>query len=151
MEIPPAAAVAPAAVAVVSAPSPAAAPKVAPTAALPVHEPTVAPSAALPHASPAIRKLARELGVPLAEVKGSGPNGRITQADVEGFVKGVMSGDIRTQAQAAKAPAAAAAGAGFPGLLPWPSVDFTKFGRSSARTCRASRRSAAPTCTATGC
>lgn len=103
--------------------------RVAPTAALPAHEPT-APKGELPHASPTIRKLARELGVPLAEVKGSGPKGRITQEDVSGFVKSVMSGHVRTQAQAAKAPAAApaAAGGGIPGLLPWPTVDFTKFG-----------------------
>ena len=99
-----------------------------PTAALPAHEPTV-PKGTLPHASPSIRKLARELGVPLDEVKGSGPKGRITQADVESFVKGVMAGTVRTQAQTAKAPSAAAgAGGSFPGLLPWPQVDFTKFG-----------------------
>jgi pyruvate dehydrogenase E2 component (dihydrolipoamide acetyltransferase) len=61
--------------AVASAPSPAATPateKHVPTAALPAHEPS-APKGALPHASPSIRKLARELGVPLEEVKGSGP------------------------------------------------------------------------------
>jgi pyruvate dehydrogenase E2 component (dihydrolipoamide acetyltransferase) len=100
-----------------------------PTAALPAHEPT-APQAALPHASPTIRRLARELGVPLAEVKGSGPKGRITQDDVQSFVKQVMAGEQQTSAQKAKAPAAAAAPAGgaFPGLLPWPQVDFTKFG-----------------------
>jgi pyruvate dehydrogenase E2 component (dihydrolipoamide acetyltransferase) len=101
-----------------------------PTAALPAHEPT-APQAALPHASPTIRRLARELGVPLAEVKGSGPKGRITQEDVQGFVKQVMAGEQQTSAQKAKAPASAAAPAGtgaFPGLLPWPQVDFTKFG-----------------------
>jgi pyruvate dehydrogenase E2 component (dihydrolipoamide acetyltransferase) len=112
---------------VAAAPVAAPAPVPAPAPAVPAHEPTVAPSGALPHASPAIRKLARELGVPLAEVKGSGPNGRITQADIEGFVKGVMAGEIRTAAQAAKAPAATS-GAGLPGLLPWPVVDFTKFG-----------------------
>ncbi|QTN21348.1 dihydrolipoyllysine-residue acetyltransferase [Rhizobacter sp. AJA081-3] len=99
-----------------------------PTAALAMHEPT-APGRALPHASPTIRRLARELGVPLDEVKGSGPKGRITQEDVQGFVKGVMAGAVQTQAQKAKAPAAAAAGGGaFPGLLPWPQVDFSKFG-----------------------
>ncbi|MDP3613983.1 MAG: biotin/lipoyl-containing protein, partial [Rubrivivax sp.] len=99
------------------------------SAPLPAHDPTAA-KGALPHASPSIRRFARELGVPLAEVKGSGPKGRITQADVQGFVKGVMSGDTRTDAQKAKAPAPAAAGGGeaFPGLLPWPKVDFTKFG-----------------------
>jgi pyruvate dehydrogenase E2 component (dihydrolipoamide acetyltransferase) len=87
-------------------------------------------SAALPHASPSIRKLAREFGVPLAEVKGSGPKGRITQEDVQTFVKQVMSGSVRTAAQQAGAPAASAgaAGAGLPGLLPWPQVDFAKFG-----------------------
>jgi pyruvate dehydrogenase E2 component (dihydrolipoamide acetyltransferase) len=100
----------------------------APTAAMPAHEPTAA-KGALPHASPSIRKLARELGVPLGEVKGSGPKGRITQMDVQSFVKGVMSGDTQTAAQKAKAPTNAAAGSGaFPGLLPWPNVDFAKFG-----------------------
>ena len=101
--------------------------KPVPTAALPVHEPS-APKGTLPHASPTIRKLARELGVPLEEVKGSGPKGRITQDDVQGFVKGVMSGAVQTQAQKAKAPTGAAAGGAFPGLLPWPQVDFAKFG-----------------------
>ena len=115
------------AAAVASAPAPAAE-KAVPTAALPAHEPG-APKGILPHASPTIRKLARELGVPLDEVKGSGPKSRITQADVQGFVKGVMAGATQTRAQAAKAPAAAAATAGaFPGLLAWPNVDFAKFG-----------------------
>jgi pyruvate dehydrogenase E2 component (dihydrolipoamide acetyltransferase) len=74
-----------------------------------------------------VRRFARELGVPLEEVKGSGPKGRITQEDVQGFVKGVMAGETQTKAGAAKAPAAAAGGA-LPGLLPWPQVDFAKFG-----------------------
>jgi len=83
----------------------------------------------LPHASPSIRRLARELGVPLAEVKGSGPNGRITQLDVQGFVKEVMSGATQTVAQKTTAPSAASSSGGaFPGLLPWPNVDFAKFG-----------------------
>ncbi len=112
-----------------SAPAPAAAPA-APAAAVPVHQPGGAPTGKLPHASPTIRRLARELGVPLAEVQGSGPKGRITQADVHGFVKGVMAGEVQTTAQKTKAPAGggAAAGGAFPGLLPWPQVDFTKFG-----------------------
>ena len=103
------------------------------SAAVPAHDPT-APKTALPHASPSIRHLARDLGVPLAEVAGSGPKGRITQIDVQGFVKGVMAGAVTTAAQrvaqTAKAPAPAAAGGGeaFPGLLPWPKVDFAKFG-----------------------
>jgi pyruvate dehydrogenase E2 component (dihydrolipoamide acetyltransferase) len=121
-------AAAPVAVAATAAAPAPAAEKSVPTAALPAHEPTAA-KGVLPHASPSIRKLARELGVPLDEVKGSGPKGRITQEDVQGFVKGVMAGSVQTKAQSAKAPAAAAAGgAGFPGLLPWPNVDFTKFG-----------------------
>jgi pyruvate dehydrogenase E2 component (dihydrolipoamide acetyltransferase) len=101
-----------------------------PSPALPAHQPA-AVGASLPHASPSIRRLARELGVPLAEVRGSGPKGRITQDDVQRFVKAVMSGETTTAAQKARAPAPAAApaaGGTFPGLLPWPQVDFAKFG-----------------------
>jgi pyruvate dehydrogenase E2 component (dihydrolipoamide acetyltransferase) len=97
-----------------------------PTAALPPHEPT-APTGGLPHASPSVRRFARELGVPLDEVTGSGPKGRVTQEDVQGFVKGVMAGTQTTKAASGKAPAAAG-GVGLPGLLPWPQVDFAKFG-----------------------
>ena len=112
---------------------PAPAPAAAPAAlGVPAHEPMVLPQGSLPHASPSVRKFARELGVPLTELKGSGPKGRITQDDVQGFTKAVMAGETRTQAQAAKAPAAAAAGGGGSGagldLLPWPKVDFAKFG-----------------------
>ncbi len=128
------AASAPAAATASAAATPApSAPASAPAAAQaqPAHQPTAATSASLPHASPSVRKFARELGVPLAELKGSGPKGRITQDDVQGFTKAVMAGDSRTQAQIAKTPAAAASsggtGAGLD-LLPWPKVDFTKFG-----------------------
>ena len=123
-----------AAPAAVTASAPAAPAPVAPATAAqaqPAHEPTAAPPTGLPHASPSVRKFARELGVPLTELKGSGPKGRITQDDVHGFTKAVMAGATRTQAQVAKAPAPAAAsggaGAGLD-LLPWPKVDFTKFG-----------------------
>ena len=112
-------------------PAPSAAAPAAVVQAQPAHEPTAAPATGLPHASPSVRKFARELGVPLAELKGSGPKGRITQDDVQGFTKAVMAGDTRTQAQAAKAPAPAAASGGTGvglDLLPWPKVDFTKFG-----------------------
>jgi pyruvate dehydrogenase E2 component (dihydrolipoamide acetyltransferase) len=119
---PPAGATPPASTAVAPA-----AERVSPTAALVIHEPT-APKGTPPHASPSVRKLARELGVPLEEVKGSGPKGRITQDDVRAFVKGVMTGAVQTRAQATKAPVGALAGGAFPGLLPWPQVDFTKFG-----------------------
>jgi pyruvate dehydrogenase E2 component (dihydrolipoamide acetyltransferase) len=95
-----------------------------PTAALPPHEPS-APRGNLPHASPSVRKFARELGVPLEEVKGTGPKGRITQEDVQGFTKAVMRGDAQTKAAAAKTPSGGGAALG---LLPWPKVDFEKFG-----------------------
>jgi pyruvate dehydrogenase E2 component (dihydrolipoamide acetyltransferase) len=110
------------AVAPVASPAPAAVASSAPAAA---HQPGSQSPLGLPHASPSIRKLAREFGVPLNEVKGSGPKGRITQLDVQSFTRSVMSGDVRTQAQQAKAPAGS--GAGFD-LLPWPKVDFAKFG-----------------------
>jgi pyruvate dehydrogenase E2 component (dihydrolipoamide acetyltransferase) len=103
-----------------------AAPALAQTA--PAHSPTTA-ALGLPHASPSVRKFARELGVPLEEVKGSGPKGRITQDDVQTFTKAVMAGAAQTRAQAAKVPAAASAGGGSElGLIPWPKVDFAKFG-----------------------
>ncbi|TXH86855.1 MAG: dihydrolipoyllysine-residue acetyltransferase [Rhodoferax sp.] len=96
--------------------------------AAPAHNPTTAPLG-LPHASPSVRKFARELGVPLAEVKGSGPKGRITQADVQAFTKAVMGGAVQTAAIAAAAKAAPAGGDGAAlGLIPWPKVDFAKFG-----------------------
>ena len=111
-------AVAPAVLAAVSAPASA-------SAAL-AHNPTATPAVGLPHASPAVRKFARELGVPLGEVKGSGQKGRITFEDIQKFTQLVMSGATQTQAQAAKAPAGGL-GAGLD-LLPWPKVDFAKFG-----------------------
>ncbi len=109
-----------------AAPVPAASAASAP-ATVPEQRPGAA-AAGLPHASPSIRRMARELGVPLEEVKGSGPRGRITEPDLQGFVKAVMAGDTKTAAQQAKVPAAAAAGGTLPGLLPWPQVDFAKFG-----------------------
>jgi len=117
-----------------SAPAPkpaeARAPATAP-AAVPIHRPAPVPllepvpdvCAFKPHASPSVRKFARELGADLAKVRGSGPKGRITQEDVQAFVKGVM-----TQAPA-RALAAAAPAGGVPFNLPdWPQVDFAKFG-----------------------
>ncbi|MEJ8840526.1 dihydrolipoyllysine-residue acetyltransferase [Ramlibacter sp. AN1133] len=97
-----------------------------PTASLPPHEPAP-PTGNLPHASPSVRKFARELGVPLEEVKGTGPKGRITQEDVQAFTKSVMAGEVQTKALAAKAPAGGGGGEAL-GLLPWPKVDFAKFG-----------------------
>ena len=125
-----AAALAPVPVAASAAPAaPAAAPAAAvASVAVPAHQPGT-PAAGLPHASPSVRKFARELGVPLDEVRGTGPKGRITQDDIQGFTKAVMGGATQTKAQAAKAPAASSGGSGEGlNLLPWPKVDFAKFG-----------------------
>ena len=117
----------------VPAQAPAAAETVAPVSAAP-HQPAAVPALGLPHASPSVRRFARELGVPLQEVKGTGPKGRITQDDVQAFTKAVMAGTAQTQAisasvAAAVAKAAPAGGAGAElGLIPWPKVDFAKFG-----------------------
>lgn len=97
-------------------------------AALPAHEPATL-ATGLPHASPSVRKFARELGVPLAEVKGTGLKGRITDRDVQSFTQAVMSGAVKTQAISAQSGAASGGGSGAGlDLLPWPQVDFTKFG-----------------------
>ncbi|QIL72835.1 dihydrolipoyllysine-residue acetyltransferase [Diaphorobacter sp. HDW4B] len=124
-----AAASAPAAAPAAAAPAPVSAPAAAPvaaTAAVPAHNPTVPPSGSLPYASPSVRKFARELGVPLEEVKGTGNKGRIVAEDVQAFTKQVMAGAVQTKAQAAVAPKGGS-GAGLD-LLPWPKVDFAKFG-----------------------
>ena len=98
-------------------------------AAAPAHNPTATPALGLPHASPSVRKFARELGVPLDELKGTGLKGRITAEDIQNFTKAVMSGAAQTKAIAAAAPKAAAGGGGSElGLIPWPKVDFAKFG-----------------------
>jgi pyruvate dehydrogenase E2 component (dihydrolipoamide acetyltransferase) len=106
------------------APTPAAAPA---AVAAPAHAPG-GHTVGLPHASPSVRKFARELGVPLDEVKGSGLKGRITADDVQAFTKAVMSGAAQTKAQAAKAPASSGGDGAALGLIPWPKVDFAKFG-----------------------
>jgi pyruvate dehydrogenase E2 component (dihydrolipoamide acetyltransferase) len=114
----------------------AAAPKPAAPAAQPAPAAAAAPAAKVDdttfkaaHASPSVRKFARELGVDLARVAGSGPKGRILQDDVQQFVK---------QALQAPTAGAAAAGGGVTGggelnLLPWPKVDFAKFGAVEAK------------------
>ena len=75
------------------------------------------------HASPSVRKFARELGVQVTLVKGSGPKGRITQEDVQAFIKSVMSATT-----GATSGGEVGGGLGNFNLLPWPKVDFTKFG-----------------------
>ena len=93
--------------------------------ALPSHAPGAAPLG-LPHASPSVRKFARELGVPLQEVKGSGNKGRITEDDVQAFTRSVMTGAIQTLAAAQNKTTSG--GGSELGLIPWPKVDFAKFG-----------------------
>ena len=119
----PAPAQAPAAPAATSAPQ--SAPTPVPTPAPQPASVSTAPAAnsngQKSHASPSVRKFARELGVELSRVNGSGPKGRILLEDVQGFVKGVMSGSS----------AAPVAGGGMGmSLLPWPSLDFSKFGET---------------------
>jgi pyruvate dehydrogenase E2 component (dihydrolipoamide acetyltransferase) len=123
----PAAAVAAVPVAVASAPAAVQTPVAVAGAAVaaPAHAPG-GHTVGLPHASPSVRKFARELGVPLDEIKGSGHKGRITADDVQAFTKAIMSGAVQTKAQAAKAPAGG--GGSELGLIPWPKVDFAKFG-----------------------
>src|SRR5690606_17774386 len=100
------------------APAPAAAPQpAAPASGLP---PIDEPGFARAHASPAVRKLARELGVDLGRVKGSGLKGRITPEDVKAWVKQALSGG------AVGAPA----GAALPAV---PTIDFAKFGEVEVR------------------
>ena len=111
----PAAAAAPASAA---APAQAAKPAAAP-AAKAEGKSEFAENDAYVHATPLIRRLAREFGVNLAKVKGSGRKGRILREDVQAYVK-----DAIKRAEAAPA----AAGGGIPGMLPWPKVDFSKFG-----------------------
>ena len=112
-----------------SVPAPAVPVAVVASVVTPAHDPS-ASTLGLPHASPSVRKFARELGVPLGEVKGSGPKGRITEVDVQTFTQAVMSGTQQTQAIAEQSrgkSSGASDGAGL-GLLAWPKVDFTKFG-----------------------
>jgi pyruvate dehydrogenase E2 component (dihydrolipoamide acetyltransferase) len=124
-----------------AAPAPAAAPAApAPAAAAPSPAPAPAAAAAAPtasqgsvatgklaHASPSIRKFARELGVDLGKVPGSGPKGRITQIDVQNYVKGVIAGTVAAPSGAA---GGAVGGGGNFSVLPWPSLDFSKFGET---------------------
>jgi pyruvate dehydrogenase E2 component (dihydrolipoamide acetyltransferase) len=75
------------------------------------------------HASPSVRKYARELGVNISLVKGTGPKGRITQEDIKQFIKGVMSGQPSQTTNSGTSL----------GLLPWPKIDFSKFGETERK------------------
>ncbi|MBI6306453.1 pyruvate dehydrogenase complex dihydrolipoyllysine-residue acetyltransferase [Proteus mirabilis] len=107
--------------------APAASTSAAPAPSAPAKAPASAPAAkeefveneAYVHATPVIRRLAREFGVNLAKVKGTGRKGRILREDVQSYVKELIK-------RAESAPANS--GGGLPGMLPWPKVDFSKFG-----------------------
>jgi len=107
-----------------AAPAPAPAAQAAKPAAAPAKTDSksdFAENDAYVHATPLIRRLAREFGVNLAKVKGTGRKGRILREDVQAYVKDAVK-------RAESAPAAGATGGGLPGMLPWPKVDFSKFG-----------------------
>ena len=128
-----------AAVASAGAPAPSPSPSASPSPQAPSPPNKKAPAGATPpvasesfkkaHASPSVRALARELGVDLSRVKGSGPKNRVLREDVQKYVKEVMSGAAAAPAGAAPSPAGGAA----LGLLPWPQVDFAKFGPVEAK------------------
>ena len=103
------------------------------TAPLAIHIPSPAETVAAmdgmkAHASPSVRRFARELGVDVAQVKGSGPKGRITQQDVQSYVKNALSGATAVPGMANAAPTSSAMLGGSLNLLPWPQVNFAKFG-----------------------
>lgn len=128
--------VAPVAVPVAAAPStpaPAAVAAVAPPPVVAAPVPTAgkleipASTAGLPHASPSVRKFARELGVDLTLVKGSGNKQRIVQEDIQNFVKQALAGG------SSSANVGSTSLGGGLDLLPWPKVDFTKFGSITSK------------------
>ena len=120
------AAAAAAAATVKAAPPPSPAPASPANAPVPAEPGDDGPHIVKPHASPSIRKFARELGVDLSKVSGTGPKQRIVHEDVTAFVKAAVQ---QASAPAAPAPASAGGDGGAAlGLLPWPKVDFAKFG-----------------------
>lgn len=103
--------------------APASSPKAAPApATAPVARTESTPMGGMSHASPSVRKYSRELGVDVSKVIGTGPKARVTQEDVQAYVKNIMTGQA---ASPAGAPVSASGGLN---LLPWPKIDFTKFG-----------------------
>ena len=117
------AATASAPVAAAPAPAPSSA-KAAPAAA--VFDPHDNSNITKPHASPSVRKFARELGVDLSKVTGTGPKARILHDDVQAYVKGAVAAFANGGAN--KAAASGSGDGAALGLLPWPKVDFAKFG-----------------------
>ncbi|EGQ7694676.1 pyruvate dehydrogenase complex dihydrolipoyllysine-residue acetyltransferase [Vibrio vulnificus] len=119
-----------------AAPVPAAPAQAAAPAAAPAAKPAAAPAATefeenndYAHASPVVRRLAREFGVNLAKVKGSGRKSRILKEDVQAYVKDALK---RLESGAVAAASGKGDGAAL-GLLPWPKVDFSKFGETEVQ------------------
>ena len=107
-----------------AAPAPTVAPAVAPSApTATASDADVTGAKSYAHATPVIRRLAREFGVNLDKVKGTGRKGRILKEDVQAYVKAA----VKALESGAASATGAANGAGL-GLLPWPKVDFSKFG-----------------------
>lgn len=139
---------APVAAPVQAAPAPAAAPAqtAAPAAAAPATSGEFQENHEYSHASPVVRRLAREFGVNLAKVKGSGRKNRILKEDVQNYVKEALK---RLESGAQAAASGKGDGAAL-GLLPWPKVDFSKFGDTEVQPLSRIKKSRVLTCTVTG-
>jgi pyruvate dehydrogenase E2 component (dihydrolipoamide acetyltransferase) len=99
-----------------------------------VERATVEPPSGKAHASPSARAFARELGVDVGRVAGSGPKGRITHDDIRAYVKGAVAAVVSGKASSgAAASASTGGGGGNVSVLEWPKVDFTKFGEIEAK------------------